>query len=59
MSGAFDWGALMRVGLRGLGLRPAEFWDLTPAELQMLLGSGVGETPMLSNGLAALMAGLP
>lgn len=34
----FDWPGLMRVGLRGLRLRPAEFWALTPAELAMMLG---------------------
>ena len=30
---AFDWPGLMRAGICGLGLRPAEFWALTPAEL--------------------------
>lgn len=34
----FDWPALMRTGIRGLGLRPAEFWALTPAELRLMLG---------------------
>jgi len=28
----------MRAGMRGLGLKPAEFWSLTPAELRLLLG---------------------
>ncbi len=28
----------MRAGLRGLRLRPAEFWALTPAELMLMLG---------------------
>lgn len=35
---AFDWPALMRAGMQGLGLPPAQFWDLTPRELLLLLG---------------------
>jgi uncharacterized phage protein (TIGR02216 family) len=35
---ALDWPGLMRAGLRGLGLRPAEFWALTPGELMLMLG---------------------
>jgi uncharacterized phage protein (TIGR02216 family) len=34
-----DWPGLMRVGLQGLGLRPAEFWALTPVELRLMLGA--------------------
>lgn len=45
MSG-FDWPALMRAGLHGLGLRPDQFWQLTPAELAMMLGQGGGDAPM-------------
>ena len=37
MSG-LDWPALMRAGLGGLGLKPDEFWRLTPAELRIMLG---------------------
>ncbi len=43
---AFDWPVLMRAGLRGLGLRPAEFWALTPAELVLLLGGGECGAPL-------------
>lgn len=39
----FDWPGLLRVGLKGLGLRPAEFWALTPVELMLLLGLDGGE----------------
>lgn len=39
MSG-LDWPGLMRAGLFGLGLRPEEFWHLTPAELFLMLGAG-------------------
>lgn len=42
----FDWPALMRLGLRGLGLRPAEFWALTPVELMVMLGREGGAAPM-------------
>lgn len=61
MSGArgLDWPALMRVGLHGLGLRPNEFWALTPVELRVMLGSSGAGAPMLSDGLAALMAAYP
>lgn len=54
-----DWPALMRVGLQRLGLKPGEFWALTPVELQMMLGTGGAGAPMLSDGLAALMAAYP
>lgn len=40
-----DWPGLMRAGLLGLGLRPALFWALTPAELQFLLGQGGAARP--------------
>lgn len=54
-----DWPALMRAGLRGLGLAPDIFWALTPAELRVMLGADVDERPMLRDGLAALMAAWP
>ncbi len=54
-----DWPALMRVGLHGLGLAPDAFWALTPVELQVMLGSAGADKPMLSDGLAALMAAYP
>lgn len=38
MSG-IDWPGLMRAGLNGLGLTPAEFWGLTPVELRLMLGA--------------------
>ncbi|RME13820.1 MAG: phage tail assembly chaperone [Alphaproteobacteria bacterium] len=36
----------MRLGLRGLGLKPAEFWALTPAELMVMLGLEGGAAPL-------------
>jgi uncharacterized phage protein (TIGR02216 family) len=49
MSTGFDWPALMRAGLHGLKLTPDVFWSLTPAELQLMLGSRAGTAPMLSD----------
>lgn len=49
----------MRLGLHGLGLRPPEFWALTPVELQVMLGRTGAHAPLLSDGLAALMAAYP
>lgn len=56
---AFDWPALMRAGMRGLGLRPAEFWSLTPAELRLMLGEDAGGLPMGRDRLSELMAAFP
>jgi len=33
-----DWPGLMRAGLHGLRLTPAQFWALTPVELMIMLG---------------------
>jgi len=55
----FDWPALLRAGVQGLGLRPAEFWALTPAELRLMLGEGRGPRPMARDGLEALVAAFP
>lgn len=38
----FDWPGLLRLGLKGLGLQPAEFWALTPVELMIMLGLDQG-----------------
>ncbi|RKF12967.1 phage tail assembly chaperone [Roseovarius spongiae] len=58
MSG-FDWPALMQAGLRGLRLRPAEFWALTPAEFRLMLGEAQGLAPLARDGLEALMRSFP
>ena len=55
----FDWPALLRAGVQGLGLRPAEFWALTPVELRLMLGEGRGPRPMARDGLEALVAAFP
>ncbi len=54
----FDWPALLRAGLAGLRLSPEQFWDLTPAELRLMLGEGAA-APMHRKGLDALMAAYP
>ena len=58
MSG-FDWPGLMQAGLRGLGLKPAEFWALTPAELRVMLGEAPGAAPLVRERLDALMQAYP
>lgn len=55
----FDWPVLMRAGLRGLGLSAEQFWALTPAELQLLLGEGSGAAPMGRARLDELVAAFP
>lgn len=57
MSG-LDWAAILRAGIHGLGLRPAEVWTLTPAELLIMLDAG-GPRPLDRGGLDALMARFP
>lgn len=53
-----DWPGLLRAGLQGAGLRPAEFWALTPVELMVLLGRE-GGAPMGRARLEALAAAYP
>ena len=52
-----DWAGLLRVGLRLLRLRPAEFWALTPAELMMMLGADAA-TPAMGRARLAELAAL-
>ncbi len=52
------WPKLMRLGIVQMGLRPDEFWRLTPAELMLLAGAGNDASVAMSRekfaGLAAL-----
>ena len=57
--GGLDWPALLRAGLRGLRLAPRDFWALTPAELQLMLGAKAVDAPLLKKGLEALMEAYP
>lgn len=52
-----DWAGMLRAGVGGLGLRPAEFWALTPGELALMLGKAEG--PLDRAGLEALAARFP
>lgn len=54
-----DWPRLIRLGLVDLRLRPAEFWDLTPAELLLLAGHGAGREALTRAGLAELAKRFP
>lgn len=54
-----DWSGLMRVGIGGLRLRPAEFWALTPAELRLMLGVGAAVPPLSRARLEELAAAFP
>ncbi|WP_371227059.1 rcc01693 family protein [Roseovarius sp. 2305UL8-3] len=59
MSQPLDWTGLMRAGLKGLGLRPAEFWALTPAELRLMLGRESGAAPLARDRLEELLMAYP
>jgi uncharacterized phage protein (TIGR02216 family) len=58
MSG-FDWPGLMRAGMRGLGLKPDDFWRLTPGELVLMLGEGGGVRPLSRARLDELVRAYP
>lgn len=58
-SAGFDWPGLLRAGLREIGLKPDEFWALTPAELWLLLGPEAGAMPMGRGRLEALARAYP
>ena len=58
MSG-FDWPALMQAGLRGLGLKPSEFWALTPAEFNLMLGKDANAAPLARARLEELLSAYP
>ena len=58
MSG-LDWPALMRAGLAGLRLHPRDFWQLTPAELQLMLGDPGQAAPVGRSRLEEMMRAFP
>lgn len=49
-----DWAALLRIGVQQAGLRPGEFWALTPFELMLILGFDGSEKPLNRARLAEL-----
>lgn len=58
-SPGLDWAGLMRAGIRGLGLRPDQFWALTPAELALMLGIEPKGAAMSRDKLAEMVARFP
>jgi len=54
-----DWAALLRAGLHDLRLQPSDFWALTPAELQIMLGLDARLIPMARDRFDALAASYP
>ena len=54
-----DWPGLLRAGLHGLRLQPREFWALTPAELQLMMGLGPGKQAMGRARLDELLTAFP
>ena len=54
-----DWRGLMQAGLHGLGLEPAVFWRLTPAELRLMLGADAAVPPLTRARLEELAAAFP
>ncbi|MCC6304182.1 MAG: phage tail assembly chaperone [Rhodobacteraceae bacterium] len=54
-----DWAGLMRAGMRGLGLSPAAFWQLTPVELAVMLGVAAGPAPITRARLEELARAFP
>lgn len=59
MTDRTDWPGLLRAGLRGLGLQPAQFWALTPCELMLMLGFDPATPPMGQQRLAELSRAYP
>ena len=59
MTAGLDWPGLMRAGLGGLRLTPAVFWQLTPAELALMLGDPGGVRPLGRTQLDALLRQWP
>jgi uncharacterized phage protein (TIGR02216 family) len=59
LSRALDWPGLLRAGLVKLRLTPEQFWNLTPAELALMLGDPAAVRPMGRDRLEALRSVWP
>lgn len=56
----FDWASMMRIGLHQLGLKPHEFWALTPLEFLIITGlEGRKSAVMTRADLAGLCTQFP
>ena len=53
----FAWAGLLEAA-RSVGVKPVEFWRLTPAEFAFLVGRS-GQAPLTRAGLADLAAAFP
>lgn len=53
------WPKLMRLGMVELGLPPATFWDLTPAELLLMAGVDEDRAALSRAGLDELVRRFP
>ena len=53
------WAAMLRLAMRDLGLRPEDFWALTPVEFAIFAGIEAGSAPLTRSVLAALEAEYP
>ncbi len=54
-----DWPGLVRAGLGQLHLSPDRFWQLTPVELQIMLGAEGAQPPLTRARLEQLAAAFP
>ncbi|MEX0338363.1 MAG: rcc01693 family protein [Arenibacterium sp.] len=59
MRQGLDWPGLMRAGISAMRLHPRDFWTLTPAELQLMLGKNAGLSPLGRADLERLQAAFP
>jgi len=59
MAAGLDWAEMRRRGLGDLGLKPAEFWALTPVELMLMLGFEAQQAPMKRAALERLIEAFP
>ena len=59
-SSLIDWPTLLRIGLGSMGLKPNDFWALTPAEFLLMAGLEPGSSAaMTRKELDALRARFP
>ena len=56
---ALDWAGMLRAGMCGAGLRPADVWALTPAELLLLVGPEPSTRPLGRGGMDQLLTQFP
>ncbi|MGB0960499.1 MAG: phage tail assembly chaperone [Halocynthiibacter sp.] len=54
-----DWGALLARGLGEAGLRPRDFWALTPLELMLVLGVDASTGPFGRADFESLVQAFP